>query len=166
MIVEPLGEVLSFAGLRGAVGGLHPDFEPLIFERAAEVGFRTILVPAMDNLEQLAQGGQDTVAIGTVLRVGVFDQELDVANQMRETELHQHMLVQAHVFAIGAEVVAADHTIEFRSQRVQQHFAAARRFDLEQREERGAETPGPQRLAVFLVAGLVDVEPPLFGQGV
>ena len=95
--------------------------------------------------------------------VRVRGQELDVANEMSQAELHQHVAV-AHVLAIGAEVIAAEHAVEFRAQDFEQNVGTARRRNLEEREEWGAEAPGPEGFAVVFVTGFVDVELRLCGQ--
>src|SRR5262249_33169886 len=84
--------------------------------------------------------------------------------QMGQAELHADIEV-LHVLAIGAEVVATQEAIELLAENVDEDIGTARRVDAEQREERRPEAPGPQALALVGVAGLIDVEDGLIGQG-
>ena len=93
----------------------------------------------------------------------MLDQELDVADQVGQTKLHEHAAV-LHVLAVGAEVVAAQKTVEFLAQHGDEHVGTARRIDAEQREEGSAEAPGPQPVPLVGVPGLVDVEARFAGQ--
>lgn len=94
----------------------------------------------MNDREQFANRGQHALAIRLIFGVRMLDQKPHVANQMAQAELHQHVLVEPHVFVIAAEVIAAEHAVKLQAQRRDQHLAAARRIDLEQREERREST--------------------------
>ncbi len=84
---------------------------------------------------------------------------------MSYAELQLDVLIQTHELPIGREVVAANDTLKFLSQCLDQHFAAATGRDLEDRKQIGAKAPRPQLLAVVFVPRLVDVQMTLIGQG-
>ncbi len=73
---------------------------------------------------------------------------------MGQTELHAKVQF-AHVFAIGTEVIAAEHAVEVGTQHFVQNLTAAGFVDPEEREEVGSEAPRPESLAVLLVASFV-----------
>jgi len=161
--VEPVGQILGFARPRHAMRGFCPDFVPGVFELPGKSARRQ-LVAAMNQAEHRPQLVEHPAAVGPVAGVGMLDQEFHVADQMSQAKLHEDVLIEPHVLAVGAEVVAAQNTVELRAQHIQQHVAATRRRDLEQREQRRPETPGPQRLPPLFVPGLVDVQPRLSRQ--
>ena len=90
-------------------------------------------------------------------------EELDVANQVRETELHAHVEV-AHEFAIRREVIAAEDAIEFFAEDIGQDIRAPRLVDTKEGEELRTKTPSPELFAALLVPRLVDVHRPFVGK--
>ena len=137
-------------------------FDPL--QRTSKGRVRSELAAAMDGGEQRFQVSQQPFAVGFVPRIGMFRQELYVADEMRQAELQQDILVQAGVLAVGAEIVAPQQSGELAPQGFQQHVRAARRRDLEHGMHGRPETPRPQPLARILVAGFIHVEQALVGQ--
>ena len=76
----------------------------------------------------------------------------------------EHDAALAMVAAIGRESVAPQHSVELRTQHLDQDVGTPRRVDLEQRVQPGPEAPSPVLMAVVLVPGLIDVEPRRLGQ--
>ena len=122
-------------------------------------------LPPVDDVKQAPQFFQQPPAVVGGHLVRQVGQELHVADQVGQAELHQHVEV-AHVLAVGREVVAAEHAGKLPAQGVNQHLGAARRVDAKEGVEFGPEDPGPQSVAVFLVSRLVDVQVRLLGQPV
>src|SRR5260370_36241393 len=119
----------------------------------------------MDDGEQSTQTFEDTPAVRLVFRVRMLDEETHVAEELSQAKLHQNAEV-IHVFSVSGKIVAAQDAVKFFAEHLHKNVGATRFVDLEQREKRGAETPGPHLLLVVLVAGLIDVEAWLAGPGV
>ena len=83
---------------------------------------------------------------------------------MGQAKLHAKVQL-THVFAIGTEVIAAEHAVEVGAQHLVQNLTATRPVDPEKREEIRAEAPRPESLAVFLVARFVAANVGLRRQG-
>ncbi len=111
----------------------------------------------MNHAKQLSQIDQQTLSMCLVPLVRMVSQELYVANEMSQAELQQHVLIQSHVLAIGAEIVTAQHAVEFLAQNLEQHVTATRGRNLVDREKIRPKTPGPHPLAILLVARFVYV---------
>src|SRR5260370_24004131 len=111
----------------------------------------------MDDGEQSTQTFEDTPAVRLVFRVRMLDEETHVAQEMSQAKLHQNAEV-IHVLSVSGKIVAAQDAVKFFAEHLHKNVGATRFVDLEQREKRGAETPGPHLLLVVLVAGLIDVE--------
>src|SRR5260370_1003395 len=119
----------------------------------------------MDDGEQSTQTFEDTPAVRLVFRVRMLDEETHVAEELSQAKLHQNAEV-IHVFSVSGKIVAAQDAVKFFAEHLHKNVGATRFVDLEQREKRGAETPGPHLLLVVLVAGLIDVEAWLVGQAI
>lgn len=85
-----------------------------------------------------------------------LEEKLDVANQVREAELHANVEV-AHELAVRREIVAAEDTVKLLAQDVDQDVGASRLVDAKDGVEVGKKAPGPEFVAALLVPSLVDV---------
>ena len=85
----------------------------------------------MDHGKQFPQRFPQPLAVSLVLSAGQRQQEFHVADQVGHAELHPHVELP-HVLAVGAEVIAAQHAVEFRAQHLDQDLRAARLVDAEQ----------------------------------
>ena len=155
------GFALEFLAVGVQTGGhvaqrLLKDAVARLFERAPEGG-RVGLAAAVDDLEHRLDRREQPLAIGARFGVGQPGQELDVADQVGDAELHRDVEV-AHVLVVGGEVVAAEHAVEFLAEHVEQDLRAAGLVDLEEHVQFGPEHPGPELPAVVLVARLVHVD--------
>lgn len=119
---------------------------------------------AMNHMKHLPGRFQNALSVGAILFVGMIDQNFYIADEVGQAELHQHVVVQPHVFAVGTEIVAAQHAVEFLTKNFQQHIRAARSVDFEQRKQRRAKAPRPHAFSVVFVAGLVNVQNRLLRQ--
>ena len=161
MQAEAVGQVLGLVALRGALA--HGEqFVPRLFQGPLEA-CRVHLVPPVDHVEQLAAGPPAPAGHTPPSPDPATDKELHVADQVGQAELDPHV-AEVQVFAVGREIVAAQQAVEFLAQQLQEHLRAAGLVDLEEGEELRPQAPGPPRLAVVLVPGLIDVEPFLAGQ--
>src|SRR4051794_12184133 len=107
---------------------------------------------------------QKQLAVTSIGGHGMLDQELDVADQMSQAELDFDAKI-LHVLAVRAEVVAAQQSVKFLPQYLDENVRAARRIDLEQRVQRSPKAPGPQALPLIGVPGLIDIQPRFARQG-
>src|SRR6478752_10337197 len=82
---------------------------------------------------------------------------------MGQTELHQSRTL-AHVFAVSAKEVTAEHPFKFQAQHLDQHLRTTHGSNLEKDEELGPEAPSPIRSAFVFVAGLIDIDHRLLRQ--
>ena len=82
---------------------------------------------------------------------------------MRQTELHGYAALSP-VFAIGREVIATQCARKIVAQHHPQYLRSPRAINPEERKELGAESPGPMRLAISLMPGLIRVQHRLAGQ--
>ena len=114
-------------------------------------------VASVDQIEQPARGLQNSTAVRLIRGIGMLGQELQIADQVGQAELHQHSAL-AHVLAVGTEVVASENAVEFSAQHLDQDLGAPRGCDLEHGKERGTETPSPHALAAVLMPGLVHIQ--------
>ncbi len=117
----------------------------------------------MDQIEQPARGLQNSTTIRLILGIGMLGQELQIADQVGQAELHKHPAV-AHVLAVGTEVVTSQNAVKFSAQNFDQYLRAPRRCDLEHGKERGTETPSPHALAAVLMPGLVHIQERFVGE--
>ena len=97
---------------------------------------------AVDHPKQRPQTPEHSLAISPIPLVGERRQKLHVADQVGQTELERHVEL-ALVTTIGREIVAPQNPVELLAQNRDQHIAAARRIDLEQRVQVGPKTPDP-----------------------
>ena len=67
--------------------------------------FGFVLLPAMDDCEHASEATEEFFAVSSVSRVRMRGQEFDIADQMRQTELHRDAVIQPHVLAIRTEVI-------------------------------------------------------------
>jgi len=74
-----------------------------------------------------------------------------------KTELDGDVEV-AHILTISGEKVTTEDAIELFTENVDKHLGAAGLVDFEKDEEFGLEDPGPEPVAVFLVACFVDID--------
>lgn len=81
-------------------------------------GFHRIV--AVDHVEQRAQTLETPFAVRRRGRVGQRSQEVDLADEMRQTELHPEVAV-LHVFAIRREIVVPQDARELPAQHLEQH---------------------------------------------
>src|SRR6056297_1084748 len=93
-------------------------------------------------------------------------QELDVSDQVSDTELELDVLVQTHELVVRREVIAANRPVEFGSQRFDQNLAATTRRDLEDGKQVSSKAPRPKLFAVVFVARFINVEMTLRGDRV
>ncbi len=114
-------------------------------------------VAAMDHIEQRTHSFQNSTTVRLILGIGMLGQELQISDEVGQTELHQHSAV-AHVLAVGTEVVTSQDAVKFSAQNLDQDLGAPRRCDLEHGKERGSETPSPHALAAVFVPGLVHIQ--------
>jgi len=165
VLAEAVGHIEGFAleflavgvQARGHIAQRHlQDVVAGLFERALEGG-RAGLVLAVDDLEHRLDRREQPLAVGARLGVGQPGQELDVADQMGDAELHRDVEI-LHVLVVGGKVVATEYAVELLAQHIEQHLRTAGFVDLEQHIQLGSEDPGPELLAVVLVAGFVHVE--------
>ena len=112
VLAEPLGQVGGV--LRS--GLLHrrdpDDVTPDSLQRSAKRRFAREFVPAGDRLEQFPKRLPQPDSIRPIRLSGVFVQELDITDQVRDTELQFDVLVKLHELAVGRKVVAADRSVE------------------------------------------------------
>src|SRR3954462_12275178 len=101
----------------------------------------------MDDGEQGTQGLPQAPAVGLLAWVRQGQQELDISNQVGQTELHGDAAVP-HVLALGTKVIAAQDALEVCPQNVQQYPRATRGIDVEDGELLGTKAPAPERFAV------------------
>ena len=122
--------------------------------QSLETDFRQFVLP-VNRREHPFHALEQPFAVR--LRVVERRQELDLADQVRPTELEKRFRL-FFVFQISREEVAADATEKIVAECFLQDLAAARGVDLEEREKLRDETPGPLQLPVLLETRFVDVE--------
>ena len=83
------------------------------------------LVAAMDRMNQFAQQFPQHLAVFAIPRIGMFRQELHNTDRVSQSELQAHVFLRPLVFSIGAEVVAAQRSVEFTSQYFDQDIRTA-----------------------------------------
>ena len=69
-------------------------------------------VTATDDMEQSTHSLQNAATVRLILEVGMLGQELEISDQVGQTELHQHSAI-AHVLTVGTEVVASQNAVKF-----------------------------------------------------
>ena len=79
----------------------------------------------MDQIERPARGLQNATTIRLILGIGMFGQELQIADQVGQAELHKHPAV-AHVLAVGTEVVTSQNAVKFSAQNLDQNLSPAK----------------------------------------
>ena len=132
MLAEALGHVLRLASVLLAVdidqaGRLVAadanDVGLGLCEGGSEcVGGQRVML--MDDVKQCLEGAEQLLAVGARRQIGQGGQELDIANEVRDAELHGDLEV-LHELAIGREVIAAQGPLEFLSQDLDQDLRAA-----------------------------------------
>ncbi len=116
-------------GQLGEVVGRHIPLR-LVHDRLACLGQRRGKGPgfhrivAVDHVEQRAQTLETPFAVRRRGRVGQRSQEVDLADEMRQTELHPEVAV-LHVFAIRREIVAPQDARELPAQQLEPHLRTA-----------------------------------------
>ena len=111
----------------------------------------------------LRDGLQNSTTVRLILGIGMLGQELQIADQVGQAELHKHPAV-AHVLAVGTEVVTSQNAVNSRPRTSIKTSRAPRGCDLEHGKERGTETPSPHALAAVFMPGLVHIQKRLVGE--
>ena len=94
----------------------------------------------MNVLEHVLDFTQKFFAIDLGLLIGQIGQKLDVANQMRDAKLYQHIEI-LHVLSIGREVVTANGALELTSQHLDEDLGTARFIDAKEHIQIRLEDP-------------------------
>ena len=162
VLVKAFGEVLGFFGAGHAIDNFGPELITSILQSGDEAFF-CIVVACVDDGEKGAQSVENTLAVGLVFGVRMFDEEADIAKKMSEAELNEDARV-FHEFAVGGEVITADEAVEVVAEHFEEDIGAARMVDLKEREESGAEAPSPHARFVIFVSRFIDVETRLLEQ--
>ena len=143
--------VVRHAALRG-----FQDVAAMFVHPSLPCEFRDIAV-IVDRREHTANVSQQSLAVIRNFFVFAFGEKFDFANEMCPTKL-QHDRSQTLEFAIRSPKIARDDAGVIRAEKLFEHDAATRRIDVKHRKFLRPHTPSPTSLAVFLVAGFVDVK--------
>jgi len=117
----------------------------------------------MNALEHALDCIEKFFTIDLGLLIGQLGQELDVADQMSDAKLHQHIEI-LHVLSIGREVVTANGALEFTSQHLDEDLGTARFIDAEEHIQILLEDPCPKQISVLFMACLIDIQGCLQGE--
>ena len=122
VLAKPLCHISRLARRGNPVRGLGKNR----FPGGGQTTFDRVLgefVAAMKRAKHFADSLQQALAVGLRRLVRKDRQILYVADQMGQAELHAKVQF-THVFAIGAEVIAAQHAIEVGAQHLVQNLTA------------------------------------------
>ena len=162
VFLEATGKICRLGCARDILDGCSTQRFASNFQRGGErLGLHE--VAAMDHIEQRTHSLQNSTTVRLILEIGMLGQELQISDQVGQTELHQHSAV-AHVLTVGTEAVTSKNAVKFSAQNLDQNLGAPRGCDLEHGKERGTETPSPHALAAVFMPGLVHIQKRLVGE--
>ena len=118
----------------------------------------------MDQSKQALELIKETLAIGGDVGAGRFAHKAQFANEMSQAKLDGDRGF-FHIRPIRRKAIMPQHRLALARQKVFQNLAGARGREVKHGKGRYGKNPCPQQVTLVFVAGFVDVELFLLGQG-
>ena len=121
MFSKAFRHILSLFRLGNPLRGISQQRISALLQRLLKDG-RVHLIAMVNHLEQRFQTGTKPLSVGFGLRVAQGGQILDVSNQMGQAELDSDLVIEAHVFAIGTEIITANDALKVLTENIEKHL--------------------------------------------
>ena len=157
MLFKAVLHILSFIRLGNVLRSQGHQRIPALRQRVLKYA-RGHLLTTMNHVEQGLQSGTKPFAIGFGVLVTQRGQIFHISNQMSQAELDLNLVIQAHIFTIGAKIITPNDATEFFPEDIEQHLAPARLVETKQRIHGRLEAPRPEPVTVVLVSGLINMK--------